>query len=63
VRAASVRAAVAYAPPDRIVFAKGRLVARTAVERMVVEPAGDAGPTGDATGDGAAVVAPTLAGG
>jgi cytosine deaminase len=35
IRAPSVRAAVADAPADRIVFAKGRLVARTAIERTI----------------------------
>jgi cytosine deaminase len=35
VRAPSVRAAVADAPADRMVFAKGRLVARTVSERTI----------------------------
>jgi cytosine deaminase len=35
VRAPSVRAAIADAPADRMVFAKGRLVARTVSERTV----------------------------
>jgi len=38
VRAPSVRAAVADAPADRLVFARGRLVARTVVEQTVVAP-------------------------
>jgi cytosine/creatinine deaminase len=36
VRASSVRAAVADAPADRLVFSRGRLVARTVVEQVVI---------------------------
>jgi cytosine/creatinine deaminase len=47
VRAPSLRAAIADAPADRMVFAKGRLVARTLTDRTV---AGDLGGVGDLGG-------------
>jgi cytosine deaminase len=48
VRAPSVRAAIADAPGDRLVFSRGRLVARAVVDRSVVDPSsgGDLAPVG-----------------